>query len=77
MNNEIKIGKMYKYPYDVNLRGEPAINYEIKTIMKAYTPFVVLEHITASVTAHWLKILAPDGSIAHVLCNKNYIKQIE
>ena len=82
MDNVVKVGKLYQYPFSVNLRKSPDIDFNIKRLMKAYTPFVALEISDSSEPRPsgekphlWLKILSPDGDTSYVLCSPRYLKE--
>jgi len=82
MDNDVKVGKLYQYPFDINLRMSPAIDFNIKKLLKAYTPFVALEISDSSEPRPsgeqihlWLKILAPDAEMSYVLCIPKYLKE--
>ena len=75
INSQIKIGKLYQYPFSVNLRKSPDVDFNIKRLMKAYTPFVALELSHSAENYLWLKILSPDGDTSYVLCSPRYLKE--
>lgn len=80
---DVKVGKLYQYPFSCNLRRSPAIDFNIKKLLKAHTPFVALEISESSEPRPskekpwhlWLKILTPDGDTSYVLCARKHLKE--